>query len=138
MPMADRFERRMVEALVGRCAEFERLEAFAIGNEPLVMHIQGLPGIGKTHVLNALAANIVSKGVLVVRIDARWCEPSSAAFCRAICKEIGATESDDSAAVANSLSNRAKRVLLVLDSYESFRLLDSWLRQAFLPSLGDG
>jgi len=39
--------------------------------------------------------------------------------------------------VAKKLSDRAKRTLLVLDSYESFRLLDSWLRQVFLPSLGD-
>ncbi|HTQ96247.1 MAG TPA: hypothetical protein VMH89_05545, partial [Candidatus Acidoferrum sp.] len=39
--------------------------------------------------------------------------------------------------MAKKLSDRAKRTLLVLDSYESFRLLDSWLRQVFLPSLGD-
>ena len=39
--------------------------------------------------------------------------------------------------MATSLSDGAKRTLLVLDSYESFRLLDSWLRQVFLPSLGD-
>jgi hypothetical protein len=101
------------------------------------MHIQGIPGIGKTHLLNALAASIAGKGVFVVRIDARWCEPSPAALCRAISREIGASESEDSAVVATSLSDRAKRTLLVLDSYESFRLLDSWLRQVFLPSLGD-
>src|SRR5262249_7009558 len=64
-------------------------------------------------------------------------EPSPAGFCRAICKEIGAPESEDSAAVATRLSDGAKRALLVVDSYESFRLLDSWLRQVFLPSLGD-
>jgi hypothetical protein len=101
------------------------------------MHIQGIPGIGKTHLLNALATSIGGKGVFVVRMDARWCEPSPAALCRAICREIGASESEDSAVVATSLSDGAKRTLLVLDSYESFRLLDSWLRQVFLPSLGD-
>jgi len=137
MPLADRLGRRTVEALAGRCAELERLEVFALGDERLVMHIQGIPGIGKTHLLNTLAARIAGKGVFVVRMDARWCEPSPAAFCRAICREIGASESEDPAAVAISLSNRAKRILLVLDSYESFRLLDSWLRQFFLPSLGD-
>lgn len=101
------------------------------------MHIQGIPGIGKTHLLNALAASTGGKSVFVVRIDARWCEPSPAALCRAISSEIGASESEDSTVVATRLSDRAKRTVLVLDSYESFRLLDSWLRQVFLPSLGD-
>jgi hypothetical protein len=101
------------------------------------MHIQGIPGIGKTHLLNALVASIGGKGIFVVRIDAHWCEPSPAALCRAISREIGASESEDSAVVATSLSDGAKRTLLVLDSYESFRLLDSWLRQVLLPALGD-
>jgi len=137
MPLGDRFERRAVEAVAGRRAELERLEAFALGDERLVMHIQGIPGIGKTHLLNALAASLGGKEVFIVRIDARWCEPSAAALCRAICKEIGASESEDPIVVASTVSDRAKQILLVLDSYESFRLLDSWLRQVFLPSLGD-
>src|SRR5215472_12813707 len=137
MPLRDKLERRAVEALAGRRAELERLELFASGDEPLVMHIQGIPGIGKTHLLNALTARIRGKGVFVVRMDARWCEPSPAALCRAICREIGVSESEDPAVVATSLSAGARRTLLVLDSYESFRLLDSWLRQVFLPSLAD-
>jgi hypothetical protein len=136
MPLGDKLERRALEALAGRRAELERLQAFALGDQPLVIHIQGIPGIGKTHLLNALAAHIET-AAFVVRIDGRWCEPSPAALCRAICREIGASESENSKVVATRLSKGAKRTLLVLDSYESFRLLDSWLRQVFLPSLGD-
>jgi hypothetical protein len=137
MPLGDKLERRAVEALAGRRAELERLEVFALGDEPLVMHVQGIPGIGKTHLLNTLAASLGAKGVPVVRIDAGWCEPSPAAVCLAVCMEIGASQSEDPAVVATSLSDKAKRTVLVLDSYESFRLLDSWLRQVFLPLLGD-
>jgi len=99
------------------------------------VHIQGIPGIGKTHLLNALAPSIGAKDAFVVRIDARWCEPSPTALCRAICKEVGVTESEDPAVIAVSLSDRAKRTLLVLHSYESFVCFDSWLRQVFPPSL---
>ena len=70
MPLRDRLQRR-AEVLAGRRAELDRLEAFALGDEPLVVHIQGIPGIGKTHLLDALAASIRGKGVFVVRIDAR-------------------------------------------------------------------
>jgi hypothetical protein len=47
MPLEDRLERLAVEALVGRRAELERMEDFALGDEPVVMYIQGIPGIGK-------------------------------------------------------------------------------------------
>ena len=137
MPVGDKLEKRVVDALAGRGADLERLVAFALGDQPLVMHIQGIPGIGKTHLLNAVAARLREKGVPVVRIDARWCEPSAAAFCQAISREIGLADHEDPAVVARSLSNQPNATLLVLDSYECFRLLDTWLRQVFLPSLGE-
>jgi len=93
MSLSERLERRAVEALAGRGAELQRLQVFTFGDGPPVMHIQGIPGVGKTHLLNALAAIVGAKSVFVVRIDARWCEPSPAAFCRAICRQIGVPES---------------------------------------------
>src|ERR1700743_44532 len=98
MPLGDRVERRAVETLVGRRAEFERLKDFALRDEPVVMYIQGIPGIGKTHLLNALIARIGETGFSVVRIGAGWCEPSPGALCRAIAKEISGSDTEDFAA----------------------------------------
>ena len=113
-----RFERRAVESLAGRRAELEYLEGFALGDETVVLHIHGIPGVGKTHLLNALAARIRGTGALVIWIDAGWCEPSPAGFCRAVCKAIRVSESDDPAFAAASLSNAAGRILVVLDNYD--------------------
>jgi hypothetical protein len=137
MSLGDKLEQRVFQTLVGRSLELDRLALFALGDKVAVMQIQGIPGIGKTHLLNALAASLSKEKVVLVQVDARWCEPSPAELCRAICKAIGVAESVDPAIVAAALSGHSKRTLLVLDSYESFRLLDSWLRQVFLPSLGD-
>ena len=136
MPLADKLARRSVESLALRRTELERLEGFTSGDEPLVLHIHGIPGIGKTHLLDALAATI-GKQIPIIRIDSRWCEPSPAAFCRAISKQAGIPVSEDPATLASTLSSTSRRTLLIIDSYESFRLLDSWLRQNFLPSLGE-
>jgi len=125
-----------MEAPAGRRDEFARLQAFISGDECLVLHLHGIPGIGKTHLLNALGAVVSTSDFFVVRIDARLCEPSPAALCRAIARQIGVPESEDTETVAARLSRKSKRTLLAIDSYESFRLIDSWLRQVFLPSLG--
>jgi hypothetical protein len=137
MPLADKFVSRSVESLAGRRAELDQLQTFASADRPLVLHLHGIPGIGKTHLLNALAATVHSPETPIVRIDARWCEPSPAALCRAISKEIGIPESEDPTSVVDGFCKRPHKTLVIIDSYESFRLLDSWLRQVFLPSLGD-
>ena len=39
--------------------------------------------------------------------------------------------------LAESLGELSERVVLALDTYERLRLLDTWLRQVFIPALPD-
>ncbi|MGV3519319.1 winged helix-turn-helix domain-containing protein [Luteitalea sp.] len=136
--LADLLERRAVEGLWGRARELARLESFVRGGEPLVLWVHGIAGVGKTKLIDALAARAQrsADGAGIVRVEARVCEPSAASLCRAIGRAMGSEEAGEPAEVASRLSASAERVVLVLDSYESFRLLDAWLRQVFLPMLG--
>ena len=119
---------------MGREVELARLVGFATGDGPLALHLHGLPGIGKTQLLHALAERLRDEApdVAVVAIDAGEVEPSPAGLCA--CLAPGGT---DPAEAARAVSAAGRRVLLVIDRYETFRLLDTWLRQVLVPALGE-
>ena len=84
--LGDRLQRRARETFVGREVELARLLAFASGAEdqtPLALHLHGLPGMGKTALLHALAARLREEApdVAIVMVDAGEVEPSPAGFC---------------------------------------------------------
>ena len=145
---------------MGREAELARLLAFAAGEGPLALHLHGLPGIGKTQLLHALADRLREQApdVAIVSVDAGEVEPSPAGLCAWLAPGAGdrtatlagfpdppATAPDrqaelrprDLAAAARAVTAAGRRVLLVVDRYETFRLLDTWLRQMFVPALGE-
>ena len=94
--------------IVGRDRELERL------HEPArVAYVHGIPGIGKSALLDAFLADRPG----VVRLDCRAIEPTERGF---------------RAALGSSTPE-----LLALDHYEVFRLMDTWLRQVFVPALPD-
>ncbi len=95
--------------IVGRARELERL------NEPArVAFVHGIPGIGKSALLDAFLADLPG----VVRLDCRSIEPTERGFIDAL--------------------GTSMPELLALDHYEVFRLMDTWLRQVFVPALPDG
>lgn len=59
-------------------------------------------------------ARAAARPITVVELDPRLFEPA-----------------------ADTLHELAPRVVLLIDSYEHLRLLDSWIRQNFVPSLHD-
>jgi len=132
--LGDRLRRRARETLVGRQGELARLLAFATGDGPLALHLHGLPGIGKTELLHALAGRLQDEAphVAVIAVDAGEVEPSPAGLCAWLAPGTG-----DPAEAARAITAAGPRVLLVIDRYETFRLLDTWLRQVFVPALGE-
>jgi hypothetical protein len=99
----------VASTIVGRERELERLHERA-----RVAFVHGIPGIGKSALLDAFLADLPG----VVRLDCRSIEPTERGFVEALGPSMPA--------------------LLALDHYEVFRLMDTWLRQVFVPALPDG
>jgi hypothetical protein len=96
-------------SIVGRERELERLH-----DSGRVAFVHGIPGIGKSALLDAFLADRSG----VVRLDCRAVEPTERGFL---------------AALGPSMPE-----VLALDHYEVFRLMDTWLRQTFVPTLPAG
>jgi hypothetical protein len=158
--LGDRLQRRERETLVGRETELAQLVAFATGDGPLALHLHGLPGIGKTRLLHALTDRLRGEApdLAVVALEGAEIEPSPPGLCAWLVASAGAEPGTlersprlgttgpsrqaelrprDLADAARAVTTAGPRVLLVIDSYETFRLLDRWLRQALVPALGE-
>ncbi len=132
--------------MVGRQAERAVLLELAGRDRPLVVAVHGIAGIGKTALLAAFAEDAGAHGTAVVSLDCGSFEPTERGFLAAIDRAIGAVRSEPSigirpptsvAEAAEALHACGDRVVLVLDSYEQLRLLDTWLRQELVPGLRD-
>jgi hypothetical protein len=120
--------------LVGRDDEMAVLRQLLGGGGPLVVFVHGIAGIGKSALLEAFAAEARAQGATVLRLDCRSIEPTERGFLAALEDRTGGqlSSAEDAAARLGSLGDR---VVLMVDTYELFRILDPWLRQAFVPAL---
>lgn len=94
--------------------------------------MHGIAGIGKSTLLAAFAERLRERGVTVVRIDCASIEPTERGFTAALRTAVGAEPEIDPLARIESL--HAPAVLLV-DTYEAFRISDAWFRQRLLSGL---
>lgn len=133
--MADLLARQAREEFVGRSAELATLRTTLGPEGAHVVHIHGIAGIGKSTLLERFAIDAQALGAVVVRLDCRRMEPTETGFLHALCEAIGGENGVD--AVARRLNTLGATVLLTLDTYEVFRLMDTWLRQVFVPALTD-
>jgi Transcriptional regulatory protein, C terminal/AAA ATPase domain len=122
--IADRSRRRAAQRLVGRDDQLAALTALLEPDPPaLIAFVHGIAGIGKTALLKAFAVEAEERGARVVELDCRTIEPTERGFLLALGDRLE-LDSDE-------------RVVVTLDNYEVFRLLDTWLRQEFVPGLPD-
>jgi len=137
--MSRTVRQRMDEQVVGLVGRDEELAILCrlLGDEgPLVVFVHGLAGIGKTALVEAFALEARFREATVVRLDCRSIEPTERGFLDALADRTGGRlqTADDA---ASRLRDLGSHVVLVIDTYELFRVLDPWLRQAFVPALSD-
>lgn len=125
--------RREELPFVGRTEEVTFLERLTTARLPSITFVNGIGGIGKSRLLDALARRRRTAGAVVVHIDGRLVEPTEAGFYRELSRAAGG-EIGSCAEAAQRLAELGEVVLLV-DDIDALRLLDAWLRRAFVPSL---
>jgi hypothetical protein len=130
----DLLSRRTDAGFFGRADELAALGRLLEDSGPIVLHLHGIGGIGKTCLPETFAAQAQAGDAVVVRLDCRAIEPTERSFLTELCALLGAP-APTLTAVAKRLGALGHRVVLALDTYEVFRLLDAWLRQVFIPSL---
>ena len=131
--IGDLLAQRAREAFIGRSAELEALLSMLDGG-PQVVFVHGIAGIGKSTLLEAFAEQARARGATVVRLDCRGIEPTDRGFLSELGVAIGSPAGAPEQA-AERLGTLGSRVVLLLDTYEVFRLMDTWLRQVFLALL---
>ena len=136
--IAQRIDEAAERDFVGRRQELEALQAARPhagrpGRPGRLRHGPG--GIGKSRLLQAVADGR-DEGVDAVLLDCREIEPTATGFTGALAGALGIAHPDPGIArVAERIGTGGRRTVLLLDTYERFALLDTWLRQVFLPSM---
>ena len=118
-------------SFVGRERELRALAESVDGGAPVVS-VHGIAGIGKSALLGAFLDRERAAGASVVELDCRTVEPTERGFLHA------AGGFRDLGGLLRRIGDMESPVLVTLDHYEVFRLMDTWLRQVLAPALPAG
>jgi hypothetical protein len=132
--LGDIVSERALAAFAGRAREVEALLQLFEHGGPLALYVHGVAGIGKSSLLEMFAARVRATGGRVVRIDCRTVEPTAQGFLTELSDALGQPllSVDE---VVERLASFDEKIVIALDTYEVFRLMDTWIRQVFIPSL---
>ncbi|MCP9487588.1 MAG: winged helix-turn-helix domain-containing protein [Gaiellaceae bacterium MAG52_C11] len=122
-----------IRPCIGRQDELAALARLTIDDHVGVVFLHGIPGIGKSALLQTFLSGMRGAGASVVALDCRTIEPTERGFHDAVVGSPGAMGK-----LVEHLAGLSAPVVLALDHYEVFRLMDTWLRQALAPALPAG
>lgn len=121
---------------VGRHAESARLRSLLDGGTSQVLFVHGVSGSGKSALLRHFAGHVAPSASSVLVLDGQQIEPTERGFVATLGAAAGQRdELDDLTGLLARLGDRGVPVVVCLDQYEVLRLLDTWLRQVFVPLL---
>ncbi|MGA3190637.1 MAG: winged helix-turn-helix domain-containing protein [Bryobacteraceae bacterium] len=132
----DLLDRQVAGSFVGRIEELHFLHDILADEGPVVVHLHGIAGIGKSRLLGAFIQVARAEGATVLRLDCRGVEPTEAGLLSELATASGGV-AGSAEEIAARLGRVGAKIIVTLDTYEVFRLMDTWLRQAFLPILPD-
>ena len=118
-----------IRPFMGRETELRALSDLVQGDETRVACLHGIAGVGKSGLVRVFLDRTRREGSSVLLLDCRTVEPTERGFLAA------AGGFDDVEAFVRALS---PPVVIALDHYEVFRLMDTWLRQVLVPALPAG
>ena len=135
--ISDRLLKLNKATFVGREKEIKGFKELVKSKqtEYYVCFVHGIGGIGKTSMVKELISSL-DKKITSVFMDCREIEPTENGFLSVLGSEIKIKGSRISLPqVVKKLEKIKDRTVLVLDTYETFGLMDTWLRKVFIPSL---
>jgi class 3 adenylate cyclase len=135
--ISDRLSEITRTSFVGRQKELALLRNAIKADElPFVVaYIHGLGGIGKSRLLKATLDSLGPE-ICSIMMDCSEIEPTPKGFLRVLGSALKMDESEPELhSIVACLSKIAQRTVIALDTYETFGLMDTWLRQSFVPIL---
>jgi hypothetical protein len=132
----DLLDRQLAGSFTGRSEELCSLREILADQGPVVVHLHGIAGIGKSRLLGAFAHIAREQGATVIELDCRGIEPTETGVLTELATANGGAPGS-AEEIAARLGQVGTKVVVALDTYEVFRLMDTWLRQVFLPILPD-
>jgi hypothetical protein len=134
--LRERLKRQAAQNFVGRTEELAQLLHLLEVQDRPVVFVHGIGGIGKSSLLEAFARQAQAVGAVVINLDCRAIKPSIEGFLYELGAAIG-SHGSDLEQITLRLSQLGERVVLTLDTYELYRMMDTWLRQVFIPALNE-